>query len=127
MNADISECDRQWRADQIIREFPLAQQDISDRFQVSQKLFGREAESNLLLSAFENVRNGACEIILLSGYAGIGKSSLVNELQIPVTQQNGYFISGRYGQSQGQVPYSALIEALRSLIQQLLSESEEAT
>jgi PAS domain S-box-containing protein len=125
LKADISECERQWHADQIIREFPLAQRDISDRLQVSQKLFGREKENEILLSAFENVRNGACEIFMFSGYAGIGKSSLVNELQIPVTQQNGYFISGRFGQSQSQIPYSALIEALRSLIQQLLSESEE--
>jgi PAS domain S-box-containing protein len=125
LKADLSECQQQWRADRAIREFTLAQRDISDRFQLSQKLFGREEESQILLSAFENVREGACELILISGYAGIGKSSLVNELQVPVTQQNGYFISGRYAQSQSQVPYSALIEALRSLIQRLLSESEE--
>jgi len=125
LKADLSECLRQWRADQIIREFPLAQNDMSDRFQISQKLFGREKEIEILLSTFENVRNGAREILLFSGYAGIGKSSLVNELQIPVTQRNGYFISGRYGQSQSQAPYSALIEALKRLVQQLLSENEE--
>lgn len=125
LKADLRECQQQWRENRAIHEFSLAQRDISDRFQISQKLFGRAKESQVLLSAFENVRNGACELILVSGYAGIGKSSLVNELQIPVTQQNGYFISGRYIQSENQVPYSALIEALRSLIQQLLSESEE--
>jgi PAS domain S-box-containing protein len=125
LKADISQCERQWQADQVIREFPLAQQDISDRFQVPQQLFGRDTENERLLSAFENVRNGACEIFMFFGYAGIGKSSLVNELQIPVTKQNGYFISGKFGDSQSQIPYSALIEALRSLIQQLLSESEE--
>lgn len=125
LKADLSECERQWRVDQVIHEFALGQNDISDRFQISQTLFGRERESQTLLEAFENIRNGACEIILVSGEAGAGKSSLVNELQIPVVQQNGYFISGRYIQSQSQVPYSALIEALRSLIQQLLAESEE--
>jgi PAS domain S-box-containing protein len=125
LKADIGECERQWRTDRVIREFTLGQKDISDRFQISQILFGRGPESQTLVEAFENIRNGASEIILVSGDAGMGKSSLVNELQIPVAQQNGYFISGRYGQSQSQVPYSALIEALRSLIQQLLSESEE--
>lgn len=125
LKADLSECLRQWRAEQVIRDFPLAQNDISDRFHVSPKLFGREKENAILLSAFERARNGAGEFILVSGYAGMGKTSLVNELQIPVTQQNGFFASGRYGPSQGEKPYSALIDALRSLIQQLLSESEE--
>ena len=125
LRADLMECRRQWRTDQVVREFVLGQKDFSDRFQISQTLFGREQESTSLLEAFQNIRNGAFEITLVSGQAGVGKSSLVNELQIPIARQNGYFISGRYVQSQSQVPYSALIEALRSLIQQLLGESEE--
>jgi serine/threonine protein kinase len=125
LKADIIECERQWRAGHAIGEFALGQKDISDRFQISQTLFGREQESRALLAAFENVKDGAFEVIIVSGEAGMGKSSLVNELQIPVAQQNGYFMSGRYVQSQSQVPYSALIEALRALIQQLLAESEE--
>ncbi len=124
LKADLAECQRQWNTDQTIREFPLGEKDISDRFQVSQKLFGRDREVEALLTAYKNTRHGACEIFLISGFAGIGKTSLVNELQIPVTQNNGYFISGRYRQAQNQAPYSALIDALRSLIQQLLSESE---
>jgi len=125
LKADISECEHQWRADKAIREFVLGQKDISDRFQISQTLFGRDHESQILLEAFENVTNGACEFILVLGEAGAGKSSLINEFQIPVAQQNGYFLSGRYVQSQRQVPYSALLEALRSLIQRILAESEE--
>src|SRR5215212_11332077 len=93
-------------------------------FQISQKLFGRKSEIEALVSAYERSRRGAHEFFIISGYAGIGKSSLVNELQIAVTQSNGYFISSRYTLSQDQVPYSALIEALKSLIQQLLSQSE---
>jgi PAS domain S-box-containing protein len=126
LKTDLSECARQRRIDQTIHEFELGQKDISDRFQISQALFGRERESQSLLEAFEQIRQGAFEIALVSGEAGMGKSSLVNELQIPVAQQNGYFISGRYLQSQGQIPYSALVEALRSFIQQLLAESEES-
>jgi PAS domain S-box-containing protein len=122
---DLIECQRQWQADHIVREFPLAAKDASDRFQVSQRLFGREREIEMLLSAFEECAGGKPVLLLVSGSAGIGKTSLVNELQVPVTQRNGYFISGRYGQGQDQVPYSALIDALRSIIQQLLSGSEE--
>ena len=125
LKADLIECKKQWRSDRAIREFTLGQKDVSDRFKISQMLFGREWASRSLLEAFENIRNGAFEIVLVSGEAGMGKSSLVNDLQIPVARQSGYFISGRYLQSQSQIPYSALIEALRSLIQQLLAESEE--
>jgi PAS domain S-box-containing protein len=123
---DLRECQRQWSAGQSIQDFPLAQADISDRFQISQKLFGREEEIAALFSAFQEVKAGANQFIFISGYAGVGKSRLVNELQIAVTQQGGYFIRGRYGASQAEKPYSALIDALRSLIQQLLSESEES-
>jgi PAS domain S-box-containing protein len=125
LRADLLEFERQWRIDQDVRVFGLGQKDISDRFQISQALFGRARESKSLLEAFRNIQEGAFEIVLVSGEAGMGKSSLVNELQIPIARQNGYFISGRYLQSQSQVPYSALIEALRSLIQQLLAESDE--
>ncbi|HUG33339.1 MAG TPA: serine/threonine-protein kinase PknK, partial [Anaerolineales bacterium] len=125
LKADLNECRRQWRSDQIIRDFPLGQKDVSDRFQISQALFGRENEVRQLLSAFERAKNGSCEIVLISGEVGMGKSSLVNELQIHVVGQNGSFVGGKYLQSQSPTPYSALIEALRALVQQLLSESEE--
>ncbi len=124
LKADLLECQRQWSEGQFIHDFSLGQKDASDRFQISQKLFGRENEIETLFSAYEKSQRGAYEFFIFSGYAGIGKSSLVNELQIPVTQDNGYFISGKYALSENQVPYSALIEALKSLIQQLLSQSE---
>src|SRR5215212_401714 len=124
LKADLVECQRQWGERQFIHEFSLGRKDISDRFQISQKLFGRESEIEALVSAYERSRRGAHEFFIISGYAGIGKSSLVSELQIAVTQSNGYFISSRYTLSQNQVPYSALIDALKSLIQQLLSQSE---
>ena len=125
LKADLTECQRQWQADQIIREFPLGQKDASDRFQISQALFGREDETLQLLTAFENARNGACEVVVITGDPGICKSSLVNVLHVPVAQHNGTFISGRYLETSS-TPYSALIDALRSLIQQLLSESEDS-
>jgi PAS domain S-box-containing protein len=125
LKSDLIECQRQWQAGQAIREFPLGQRDVSERFQVSQSLFGREAEIQQLLTAFEKAQQGASEVVLVSGEAGMGKTSLVNELQIPVARQNGMFIRGKYIRSQNQTPYSGLVEALRSLIQQLLSESEE--
>ncbi len=123
--ADLKECLRQLEAKGKISDFPLARQDISDRFQIPQKLYGRDREIESLLSAFDRVTAGQSEMILVSGYAGIGKTSLVREIYRPITARRGYFISGKYGQYQRNIPYSALIKAFQELVQQLLSESED--
>ncbi|MBD2694685.1 AAA family ATPase [Anabaena catenula] len=124
IQADLKECLRQLQQNDKILEFPLAQQDISDKFQISQKLYGREAEITTLKAAVERVSQGTSELILISGYSGIGKTSLVQEIYQPLTQKRGYFIAGKYDQLQRNIPYSALIQALRELIRQLLTESE---
>ncbi|MEG4397332.1 AAA family ATPase, partial [Microcoleus sp. BROC3] len=76
------------------------------------------------LAAFERVSNGTTEIMLVSGYSGIGKSALVQEVYQPITKANGYFIAGKFDQFQRNVPYSAIVKAFGSLVKQLLTESE---
>lgn len=104
-------------------EFPLASQDISDKFQIPQKLYGREREIETLLTAFERVSSQS-ELFLIAGYSGIGKSATVQELYKPITQKRGYFISGKFDQYQRNIPYSAVVSAFRELVKQLLAESE---
>ncbi len=110
-------------------KFPkLGTKDISDKFQIPQKLYGREKEIESLLSAFEKVNqledDNRAALMLVSGYSGIGKSSLVAEIYKPITEKRGYFISGKFDQFQSSVPYSAIVNAFRGLIRQLLTESE---
>jgi predicted ATPase/signal transduction histidine kinase/tRNA A-37 threonylcarbamoyl transferase component Bud32 len=138
LKADLEECLRQLEQTGQILEFPLAEHDISDRFKIPQKLYGREAEIETLLSAFKRVaeyelleeptenrvRNKQREMMLVGGYSGIGKSVLVQELYKPITQQRGYFITGKFDQFQRNIPYSAVVFALQSLVRQLLTESE---
>lgn len=130
LKADLEECLRQWERQNRILPFQLAQHDISDQFQISQKLYGRQEESASLLAAFERVANGASEIMLVTGYPGVGKSALVQELYKPITQKRAYFISGKFDQlhrntaSALGIPYFALIQAFRSLIRQLLTKNE---
>jgi len=124
LKADLEECLRQWRIAERIDPFPLAQHDISDRFQISQKLYGRQQEIDTLLAAFERVSQGSSELMLVSGYSGIGKSALVQEIYKPITWQRGYFIAGKFDQFQRDIPYASLVQAFRSLIRQLLTESE---
>jgi PAS domain S-box-containing protein len=130
LKADLEECLRQVQITGEISDFPLAGQDISGKFQIPQKLYGRKREIETLLTAFERVAGGEnfnqsqIEMMLVAGYAGIGKSALVQEIYKPITQRRGYFISGKFDQFQRNIPYSAIVQAFRSLVQQLLSESE---
>ncbi|WP_445174324.1 AAA family ATPase [Microcoleus sp.] len=122
--ADLEECLEQLQAKGTIADFDLAQKDITDKFQIPQKLYGREREIETLLAAFGRVSNGTTEIMLVSGYSGIGKSALVQEVYKPITKASGYFIAGKFDQFQRNVPYAAVVKAFGSLVKQLLTESE---
>jgi predicted ATPase/signal transduction histidine kinase len=107
-----------------IKEFPIAQHDTSGHLLIPQKLYGREAEVATLMQAFGRIAKVEnIELLLISGYSGIGKSSLVNEIYKPILQQRGYFIAGKFDQFQRDIPYASLIQAFRMLMQQLLVES----
>jgi serine/threonine protein kinase len=133
IKADLEFCDRQFAEIGRIDRIQLALQDVCDRFQIPQKLYGRDREIAMLLAAFDRVvcpednskPRFKVEMMLVSGYAGIGKSALVQELYKPITGKHGYFISGKFDQFQRNIPYSAIADALRKLVQQLLSEPEE--
>ena len=123
IQADLLECLNQLQASGKISEFPLGSQDISAKLQIPQKLYGREREIETLLTAFERVSQGTTEMMLVSGYSGIGKSALVQVLYKPITRLRGYFISGKFDQYQRNIPYSAFVSAFSNLIRQLLTET----
>jgi serine/threonine protein kinase len=124
IKADLEKCLTQLQTTSKIESFPLGTQDISDKFQIPQKLYGREQEIDTLLSAFERVISDKSELMLVSGYSGIGKSALVQEIHKPITQKRGYFISGKFDQYQRNIPYSAIVSAFQELVKLLLTESE---
>ncbi|NEQ35536.1 MAG: AAA family ATPase [Okeania sp. SIO3I5] len=125
LKADLENCSEQLELVGNIEVFPLATQDISERFSIPQKLYGREAEIATLLSTFERVaKSGKVELMMVAGYSGIGKSSLVQELYKPITARRGYFISGKFDQFQRNIPYSAIVSAFGGLIRQLLGETK---
>ncbi|MGK7926239.1 MAG: AAA family ATPase, partial [Spirulina sp.] len=128
IQADLAECLYQLETLGILSNFSLGTQDISDRFQIPQKLYGREEEVETLLTAFERVAENPeshIEMMLVAGYSGIGKSCLVAEIHKPNTRLRGYFIEGKFDQFQRSIPYSAIVSAFTGLIRQLLSETED--
>ncbi|MEM9541013.1 MAG: AAA family ATPase [Cyanobacteria bacterium P01_E01_bin.42] len=126
LKADLEYCLQQLEVTREVSNFALARHDIASHLHVPQKLYGREKEIEILHSAFNRtIAMGTVELMLVSGYSGIGKSSLIQELYKPITASRGYFISGKFDQFQRNIPYSAPIAAFRGLIGQLLGESEE--
>ncbi len=125
LKADIIECQKQWENKHQIDSFPLGQQDSYDYLILSQKLYGRDHEIKKLFATFDRVKEGSKEVLFISGYSGIGKSSLVKELYKPVTPEHGYLIKGKYDQLERTTPYSAIIEAFKELTARLASEPEE--
>lgn len=121
---DLEQCLSQYRDKNAIAEFKLGQRDICDRFLIPERLYGREQEVKTLLQAFERVAEGTSEIMLVAGFSGIGKTAVVNEVHKPITRQHGYFIKGKFDQFNRNIPLSAFVQALRDLINQLLSESD---
>ena len=122
---DLRKCLAEWETHRGIEPFPLGADDVSDRLMAPEKLYGREHEIETLLGAFDRVvANGATELVLVSGYAGIGKSSLVNELHKALVPPRGLFASGKFDQYKRDIPYATLAQAFRSLVRPLLGESE---
>src|SRR5919202_1260621 len=152
IKADLEACLVQLETTGRIEEFQLGTQDVSDMFQIPQKLYGRETEVKTLLAAFERVAGedkgegedkeallteksslsstrspqSSIEMMLVAGYSGIGKSALVQEIYKFVTQKRGYFIAGKFDQFGRNIPYSAVVSAFQSLVRQLLAEPEES-
>ncbi|MEM7184160.1 MAG: serine/threonine-protein kinase PknK, partial [Spirochaetota bacterium] len=106
-------------------QIELATRDVSEKFQIPQKLYGREKEIAKLLFSFDRIANGSSELMIVKGYSGIGKSALVNEIHKPIVEKRGYFIGGKFDQFKRDIPYSAIILAFQDLVRQLLTEPEE--
>jgi PAS domain S-box-containing protein len=121
---DLRHCLAAWEAQQRIDVFTLAQQDTPDRLLIPEKLYGRAGEIGTLAAVFDRVvTGGRPELVLVSGYSGIGKSSVVNELQ-KILVPRGIFASGKFDQYKRDIPYSTLAQAFQTLVRPLLGESE---
>ena len=124
LKRDLEKCRDAMMAHTLSIDFTLGEQDISDRFQLSQMLYGRDTEVKGLLNCFQRSLDGDAQLLVVSGYSGIGKSSLVHEIHQPIAAQNGLFASGKFDQFQQNMPYSALQQAFKVWLQHTLTQKE---
>src|SRR5207237_6118688 len=125
VESDLRRCLAEWEIQRRIDEFPLGEHDTPDRLLIPEKLYGRAREVDTLLASFDRiVKSGAPELVLVSGYSGIGKSSVVNELHKGLVPPRGLFASGKFDQYKRDIPYSTLAQVFQDLVRRLLAKSE---
>jgi predicted ATPase/transcriptional regulator with GAF, ATPase, and Fis domain len=123
---DLRRCLSQWESQGAIEVFAAGADDTPDRLVIPEKLYGRDHELVTLLTAFDRVvAGGRPELVLVSGYSGIGKSAVVNELHKPLVSPRGLFASGKFDQYKRDIPYATLAQAFQSLVRPLLSNNED--
>jgi PAS domain S-box-containing protein len=125
VEADLRFCLTEWHTHGEIQDFSLGTRDASDRFLIPEKLYGREREIEQLLSAFDRVvASGRPGLMLVSGYSGVGKSSVVNELHKALLPPRGLFASGKFDQDKRDIPYATLAQAFQRLVGMILVETD---
>jgi len=126
VEADLRRGLAEWESHGRIELFPLGAEDAPDRLLIPENLYGREREIDMLLASFKRVAaNGTFELVLVSGYSGIGKSSVVNELHKVLVPPRGLFASGKFDQFKRDIPYATVGQAFQSLVRSLLTQSEK--
>jgi predicted ATPase/signal transduction histidine kinase len=126
LQRDLQRCREEWSRHGRVLPFSIAQRDVPEQFTVPQRLYGRDSELSVLHSAFERARSGPARLLLVTGAAGVGKTTLLRQLHEPVARAGGHFVSGKFDQLARDVPYRALIEALSQRLQRLLTEPAQA-
>ncbi len=121
---DLETCLAQFQESGRIESFQIGRRDVCDRFLIPEKLYGREQEVQRLLAAYDRVTNNQTELMLVTGFSGVGKTAIVNEVHKPIVRQRGFFIKGKFDQFNRNIPLSAFVQAFRDLIKQLLCESD---
>jgi predicted ATPase/signal transduction histidine kinase/PAS domain-containing protein len=125
LESDLRQCQAEWERQGRIDSFAFGEHDAPDRLLIPEKLYGRAREVDTLLASFDRiVESGTPELVLISGYSGIGKSSVVNELHRVLVSPRGLFASGKFDQYKRDIPYSTLAQAFQSLARPLLGKSE---
>jgi PAS domain S-box-containing protein len=126
VESDLRRCLSEWDTLGYVRDFAPGSHDTPDRLTIPERLYGRDREVDTLLTAFDRiVAGGRPELVLVSGYSGIGKSAVVNELHKPLVPPRGLFASGKFDQYKRDIPYATLAQAFQSLIRPLLSKNED--
>jgi PAS domain S-box-containing protein len=106
--------------------FKIGRRDRAPGLSMPEKLYGRSAEQKFLTDAFDRmVAANNAEFLLVSGYSGVGKTSLVRNLYEPLVREHGFCLAGKFDQFKRDIPFATIMQAFQELVQYLLTEPEE--
>ena len=125
IRVDLETCLQRLRPDNTIEGFAVGEADYTSRFKFPQKLYGRESELKELMSVFKSACRETSTITFVSGYSGIGKTALVEEIQRSVSEEGAYYIKGKFDQVLRTTPYAGFTQAFAQFVSQILAESEK--
>ncbi len=124
LQADLDRCLLGLQNEGRIPQFELGKGDVPDRLRLPERLYGREEEIRGLLAAIDRASGDSSELLLVAGYAGVGKTALVREVHKHILERRAFFIEGKFDQLQRQVPYSAWIHAFAGFVNYVLMEGD---
>ncbi|WP_173004678.1 trifunctional serine/threonine-protein kinase/ATP-binding protein/sensor histidine kinase [Rhizobium dioscoreae] len=125
VESDLRRCVTEWAARGRVERFPVARGDLFRRSGYEATLYGRDVAQQLLLNSAERVAAGAnSEVVIVTGSAGIGKSSLVAGLRQTLVGRGFLFAEGKFDQNRWETPYYTIVQAFRGLVRQLLAKDE---
>ncbi|MEM6454694.1 MAG: AAA family ATPase [Acidobacteriota bacterium] len=122
LRADLARCRDAWQRDGRIEFFALGRSDALSRFQLPNRLYGRDDERARLLAIFDQVADGGSEMVLVAGYSGVGKTALIEEIHRPIVERRGYYLAAKFDQYRRDIPFAAISQAFRGLMLQLFTE-----
>ncbi|NJO95237.1 MAG: AAA family ATPase [Pleurocapsa sp. CRU_1_2] len=123
IKADLEHCQTQYANYDVIEEFELATLDRRGQFKLSTQLYARANESTAIAESIASIKSSAkAEVLLLTGESGMGKTAIVKQVVPTLIGKQGYFVTGNF-ENISSIPYQGMIQALRELIQQLLTEN----
>jgi predicted ATPase/signal transduction histidine kinase/GAF domain-containing protein len=121
---DLRQCLSSFEGTGSVPRFALASRDTPERLSSRARLYGRETELAQLGAALERVRrSGAPELLLVRGYSGIGKSSLIREFLETELEPSALVGCCKFEDLKGDAPYAALSLALREVCRRVLAKS----
>ncbi len=124
LRADLEQCQKIFEETATVDAFPLRTQDTSRRFTLPTKLYGRDKERERMERVFRSLGDGEAKVLLVGGYSGVGKTSLVHEVHRSLAAGGGYYTSGKFDQYKRDVPFSAIAHCFSELFRQILTESD---
>lgn len=123
--SDLAHCLEEYKHGKDIPDFILKRKDYSNRITIPSLMVGRDAQKKSMLEEFDKSCSGEFRASLISGLSGIGKTRLIQELQLPIVKNHGYYCSGKFDQFKKHVPYSTLIQAFTFLVKNILTEDDD--